>query len=61
MQEREIYVFGATKGSLPQVMVPKGGSEVESPTDNLVVILFLVANLLLEVSHKWKKIITQPI
>ena len=61
MQELEIYVFGVVEGSLPQVMVQKGGSEAETPTNNLMVILFLLANLLLERSHKWKQTITQPI
>jgi len=42
-------------------MVLEGGSEAETPADNLVVILFLLANLLLERSHKWKQTITQPI
>ena len=61
IQELEIYVFGAIEGSLPQVMVPEGGSEAKTPANNLVVILFLLANLLLERRHKWKQTITQPI
>lgn len=60
-QELEIYVFGATEGSLPQVMVPERGSEVETPTKKLMVILFILANLLLERRHKWKQTIKQPI
>ena len=47
IQELEICVFGATEGSLPQVIVPEGRSEAETPADNLMVILFLLANLLL--------------
>ena len=54
VQELEIYVFGAAKGSLPQVMVTEGGSEAETPFENLVVIIFLLANLLLERRNKWK-------
>ena len=61
MQEPETCVFGVAEGSLPQVMVPKGGSEADTPAENLVVILFLLANLLLERRHKWKQTITQPI
>lgn len=61
IQELEICVFGAIEGSLPQVMVPEGGREAETPADNLVLILFLLANLLLERRHKWKQNITQPI
>ena len=61
MRELETYAFGVAEGSLPQVMVPKGGSEVKTPAENLVLILFLLTNLLLERRHKWKKIITQPI
>ena len=60
MQELEICVFGVAEGSLPQVMVPEGGSEAET-ADNLMVILFLLANLLLERRHKWKQTITQPL
>lgn len=40
MREQEIYVFGVAKGSLPQVMVPEGGDEVETPANNLMVIFF---------------------
>ena len=61
MQELEICVFGAAEGSLPQVMVPEGGSEAEAPIDNLMVILFLLANLLIERRHKWKQTNIQPI
>ena len=61
IQELEICVFGAAEGSLPQVIVPEGGSEAETPTDNLVVILFLLDNLLLEIRNKWKQTITQTI
>jgi len=61
MQELEIFVFGTAKGFLPQIMVLEGGSEAETPTDNLMVILFFLANLLLERRHKWKQTITQPI
>ena len=61
MQELEICVFGAIEGSLPQVMVPEGGSEAETPANNLVVVLFILANLLLETRHKWKQTIIQPI
>ena len=61
MQELEICVFGVAEGFLPQVMVPEGGSEVEAPADNLVVILFLLANLLAERRHKWKQTNIQPI
>ena len=55
MQELEIFVFGVAEGSLTLVVVPEGGSEVEAPADNLVVILFLPANLLTKTRHKWKK------
>jgi len=41
MREPETCVFGAAKGSLPQVMVPEGGDEVETPAHNLIVIFFL--------------------
>jgi len=41
IQELEICVFGAAEGSLPQVMVPEGGSEAKNPAENLVVIFFL--------------------
>ena len=61
VQELEICVFGVSEGSLPQVMVPEGDSEAETPVDNLVVIIFLLANLLFERRHKWKQTITQPI
>jgi len=61
MQELEICVFGIAKGSLPQVMVPEGGSEVETPADSLMMIFFLLANLLIERRHKWKKNNIQPI
>ncbi len=61
IQELEICVFAVAEGSLPQVMVPEGGSEAETLVDNLVVILFLLASLLLERRHKWKQTITQPI
>ena len=40
MQELEIYVFGVAKGSLPQFMVPEGGGEAETPSDNIMVIFF---------------------
>jgi len=40
MREPETYVFGISEGYLPQVMVPEGGDEVETPADNLVVIFF---------------------
>ena len=40
MQEIEICVFGVAEGSLPQVMVPEGGGEAETPADNLMVIFF---------------------
>jgi len=40
MRELEIYVFQVAKGSFPQVMVPKGGGEAETPADNLMVIIF---------------------
>jgi len=46
IQELEICVLGAVEGSLPQVMVLEGGSETETPADNLLVIRFLLANLL---------------
>ena len=61
MQELEICVFGAAEGSLPQVMVREGGSEAKAPADNLMVILFLLANPLAERRHKWKKTNIQPI
>ena len=61
IQQLEIYVFGVAEGSLPQVMVPEGGSEAEALVENLVVIPFLLANLLLEIRHKWMQTITQPI
>jgi len=61
IQELEICVFGVAEGSLPQVMVPEEGSEAETPANKLVVILFLLANLLLERRQKWKQNITQPI
>ena len=61
MQELEICVCGAVEGSLPQVMVPEGGIEAETPSNNLLVILFLLANLLFAIRHKWKQTITQPI
>jgi len=61
MQELEICVFGAVEGSLPQVMVSEGGGEAETPVENIMVILFLLAYLLLERGHKWKQTITQPI
>ena len=40
MQELEICVFGVAEGSLPQVMVPEGGGEAETPVDDLMVIFF---------------------
>ena len=38
MQELEICVFGFVEGYLPQVMVPEGRGESETPTDKLIVI-----------------------
>jgi len=38
--------FGVATGFLPHVMVPKGGSEVETPVGNLVNISF--ATMLIE-------------
>ena len=61
MQELEICVFCTVEGSLPQVMVLEGGSEAETTTNNLMVILFLLANLLFEIRHKWKWSNIQPI
>jgi len=61
MQELEICVFRAAEGSLPQVMVLEGGIEVKAPANNLVVVLFLLANLLTERRHKWKQTNIQPI
>ena len=61
MQEIEICVFGIAEGSLPQVMVPEGGSEVKTPIENLMVIFFLLSNLLIEIRHKWKQNNIQPI
>jgi len=42
--ENQKLVFLVAEGSLPQVMVPEGGDEAETPTHNLTVIFFL-ANL----------------
>ena len=61
MREPKTCVFGAAEGSLPQVMVPEGGSEAETPAYNLIMIFLLLANLILEISHQWKQTITQPI
>jgi len=61
MQELEIYVFGAAEGSLPQVMVPEGGSEAEAPVENLMVILFLLVNLITKRRYKWKQTNIQPL
>jgi len=38
MRELEICVFGVAEGSLPRVIVPEGGGEAETPTDNLMAI-----------------------
>ena len=38
MRELKTCVFGVAEGSLPQVMVLKGGGEAETPADNLMVI-----------------------
>jgi len=38
MREPETCVFGAAEGYLPQVIVPEGGDEAETPTHNLIVI-----------------------
>jgi len=61
MQELEICVSGATEGSLPQVMVTKGGSQTEAPPDNVVVILFLLTNFLTERKQNWRQTNIQPI
>ena len=37
-ENQKTCVFGVTEGSLPQVMVPEGGDEAETPVHNLVVI-----------------------
>lgn len=40
MKKLEIYVFGVAKGYLPQVMVPEGGGEAETPAKNIMGIFF---------------------
>jgi len=40
MKELEIYVFGVAEGSLPQVMVLKGGGEAKISAEKLMVIFF---------------------
>jgi len=42
-------------------MIPEGGNEAETPAEEIVVILSLLANVLLEVRHKWKQTNKQPI
>jgi len=59
MQEIEIYVFRAAQRSLPQIMIPKGGNEAKTPTDNLVILLLSLLTYYLR--HKWKQTNKQPI
>ena len=53
--------LGLMKCLFLKFLVPKRGSETETPANNINVIFFLLPNLLIEIRNKWKQMNIQPI